>query len=141
MTSDFVQNEAPAEAIRSLIARIAHAADEADVDTYSQLYTEDAVWEMTGSRPQLNSGLAEIQAATRARRASGTSGPGTETRHLASCIDVTVDSPAEARAESSWQFYSDTTTAPRLTTIGRYHDRFRRVDGRWLLAHRTITIG
>lgn len=130
---------AAAEAIRSLVARIAHAADEADVDTYAELYTHDAVWEMVGT--PANVGLPAIQDATRARRAAGTSGPGTDTRHLTSCVAVTVDSADTAHAESVWQFFSDAATAPRLTRIGRYHDTFRCVDGRWLLAQRRITVG
>ncbi|MFD4183182.1 nuclear transport factor 2 family protein [Rhodococcus sp. NPDC058514] len=127
------------EAIRSLVARIAHAADEGDVDTYADLYTSDAVWEMAGK--PANVGLTAIQSATRERRAAGTSGPGTATRHITSCVAVTVDSPDEAHAESVWQFFADTATAPRLTAIGRYSDTFRRVDGRWLLARRTIAVG
>ncbi|MGW0045306.1 nuclear transport factor 2 family protein [Rhodococcus sp. NPDC003348] len=146
MTSEFVQNEAPAEAIRSLIARIAHAADEASVETYAQLYTDDAVWEMTGTtasgaKPQVSRGLAEIMAAVRERRGAGIAGPGTDTRHLTTCVAVSVDGPDTARAESVWQFYAETATAPRLTSMGRYHDLFRREDGRWLLAQRTISVG
>lgn len=146
MTSTEDATESPSETIRSLIARIAHAADEAPVEAYADLYTEDAVWEMAGSdrsggKAQANRGLAEIMAATRSRRESGISGPGTATRHITSCVAVTVDSPDTARAESVWQFYADTTTTPRLSGMGRYHDTFRRIDGRWLLAARSITAG
>ena len=125
------ETTASAEAIRSLIARVAHAADEAPLAVYAELYTEDAVWEMTAATavapPQTRTGIDDIVAASRDRRAAGIAGPG--------------ESPDSARAESVWMFYADTTTAPRLSSMGRYHDTFRRVDGRWLLARRIVTVG
>ena len=130
------ETTASTEAIRSLIARVAHAADEAPLAVYAELYTEDAVWEMTAATavapPQTRTGIDDIVAASRDRRAAGIAGPGTA---------VTVESPDSARAESVWMFYADTTTAPRLSSMGRYHDTFRRVDGRWLLARRIVTVG
>ncbi|GAA4481925.1 hypothetical protein GCM10023094_30910 [Rhodococcus olei] len=146
MTGEPAIAETSAEAIRSLIARVAHAADEAALEAYTQLYTEDAVWEMTGAtragaRPQVCTGRTEIVAAARERRDAGIAGPGTATRHVTTCVAVTVDTADSARAESVWQFFVDTTTAPSLSGMGRYHDVFRRVDGRWLLARRSITVG
>lgn len=139
------ETTASAEAIRSLIARVAHAADEAPLAVYAELYTEDAVWEMTAATavapPQTRTGIDDIVAASRDRRAAGIAGPGTDTRHVTTCTAVTVESPDSARAESVWMFYADTTTAPRLSSMGRYHDTFRRVDGRWLLARRIVTVG
>ncbi|MEU1984448.1 nuclear transport factor 2 family protein [Nocardia sp. NPDC019395] len=138
--------ESPSEAIRSLIARLAHLADEGSVDDYAQLYTEDATWEMrggarTGLAPRTVTGRAAIAAAARERRAAGIAGPGTGTRHVTTCISITFDSDDAARGESVWQFFAETTTAPRLSGIGRYHDIFVRVDGRWFLAERSITNG
>lgn len=146
MTAEHITNETPSEAIRSLIARIAHTADEGTTEAYARLYTEDAVWEMTGTtragaKPQLCTGLPEIMAAVRERRDAGIAGPGTATRHVTTCVAITVDTADSARAESVWQFFVDTTTAPSLSGMGRYHDVFRRVDGRWLLARRSITVG
>lgn len=143
MTDD---TAASAEEIRSLIARIAHAADEAPLEEYAELYTEDAVWEMTaatrsGAQPQTNAGIDTIIAASRERRAAGIAGPGTATRHVTTCTAVTIDSPDTAHAESVWLFYADTTTEPRVSSMGRYHDTFRRVGGRWRLARRTISVG
>ncbi|MFC7446813.1 nuclear transport factor 2 family protein [Rhodococcus daqingensis] len=141
-----MMEETASEAIRSLIARIAHTADEESVEEYAQLYTEDAVWEMTGTTqagatPQICTGLAEIMAAVRERRATGIAGPGTATRHVTSCVAVSIESEDTAQAESVWQFYADTTTSPRLSGMGRYHDVLRRVGGRWLLARRSISVG
>ena len=138
--------ETSSEAIRSLIARLAQLADEGSVADYAQLYTEDAVWEMlgvvqTGLSPHTSRGREAIAASACDRRAAGIAGPGTQTRHVTTCVSIAFDSEEAARAESVWQFFVDTTTAPRLSGIGRYHDIFVKIDGRWLLAKRSITNG
>lgn len=139
-------SESSAEAIRSLIARIAHLADEGSITDYAQLYTEDAVWEtpgvaQTGLAAQRIEGREAIAAGASERRDAGIAGPGTATRHVTTCVAIDVDADEAARAESVWQFYVETTTAPRLTNMGTYRDVFRKVDGRWLLASRSITVG
>jgi membrane protease subunit (stomatin/prohibitin family) len=70
--------ECPSEVIRSLVARVAHLADEGSIDDYVQ---------------------------------------------------------------SVWQFFVDTTTAPKLSSMGTYRDVFQRVEECWLLAKRSITTG
>jgi 3-phenylpropionate/cinnamic acid dioxygenase small subunit len=129
--------------IRSLLARVAQLADAGTVEEYLELFTEDAGWEMpanpaAGAPADRRAGRVDIAAGVRARRAAGLQGPGTATRHVVTSTAVDVGSAA---AVSYWMFFADTTTVPRLVGIGRYDDRLRRVDGRWLLAHRTITIG
>ena len=53
---------------------------------------------------------------------------------------VTVDGD-HAIADSYWQFYVDTATAPRLQLMGTYHDDLVRTPAGWKLARRQITIG
>ncbi|SEL66478.1 nuclear transport factor 2 family protein [Rhodococcus maanshanensis] len=140
-------SECSSEAIRSLVARIAHLADEGTVDDYVQLYAEDAVWEMKGAgptvaiAPQIVEGRRAIADSARRRRADGIAGPGSATRHVSSCVSIAFDSEDSARVQSVWQFFVDTTTAPRLSGIGTYRDVFQKVDGQWLLARRSITTG
>lgn len=129
--------------IRSLLARVAQLADAGTVEDYLELFTVDAVWEMpanpaVGAPADRRVGRADIGAGVLARRAAGLQGPGTATRHLVTT--TAVDAPAAA-AVSYWMFLAQTATAPRLVSVGRYDDRVRRVAGRWLLAHRTITVG
>jgi uncharacterized protein (TIGR02246 family) len=124
-------------AVRNLIARVAQYADGPDVDAYVDLFTSDAVWEMPGAPRR---GHAEIRAGSEERRAAGQIGPGSNTRHVVSTISVAVGDDA-AFADSVWQFYVDTTSAPRLQLMGTYRDECRRVDGEWKLARRQITIG
>jgi uncharacterized protein (TIGR02246 family) len=124
-------------AVRNLIALVAQYADGPDVDAYVALFTPDAVWDMPGAPRR---GHSEIRAGSEERRAAGQIGPGSNTRHVISTIAVRVHED-HAVADSVWQFYADTNTAPRLQLIGTYHDELVRVGSNWKLAHRQITIG
>ena len=124
-------------AVRNLVARVAQFADGPDVDAYVSLFTPDAVWDMPGAPRQ---GHDEIRAGSMARRAAGQIGPGSNTRHVVSTIAVRVHEN-HAVADSVWQFYVDTASAPKLQLMGTYHDECRRQGQEWKLAHRQITIG
>jgi uncharacterized protein (TIGR02246 family) len=124
-------------AVRNVVARLALYADGPDVDAYVDLFTHDAVWDMPGAPRR---GHAEIRAGSEERRAAGQIGPGSNTRHVVSTVAVTVDGD-RAVADSSWQFYVDTVSSPKLQLMGAYHDELVRVDGQWKLARRQITIG
>ena len=124
-------------AVRNLVARVAQYADGPDVDAYVALFTPDAVWDMPGAPRQ---GHAEIRGGSEERRAAGQIGPGSNTRHVVSTMAVRVHND-HAIADSVWQFYVDTNTAPRLQLMGTYHDELVRMNGEWKLAHRRITIG
>ena len=123
--------------VRNVVARVAQCADGPDVDAYVALFTPDAVWDMPGAPRQ---GHAEIRDGSEERRAAGQIGPGSNTRHVVSTMAVRVHDD-HAVADSVWQFYVDTNTAPRLQLMGTYHDELVRMNGEWKLAHRRITIG
>ena len=53
---------------------------------------------------------------------------------------VAVDGDT-AEAESTFQFFVDTTTTPTLSMIGTYQDHFVRTDAGWKLARRIIGQG
>ena len=133
-------------AIRTLLARVAHFADwQEDLERYLDLFTDDAIWEFPGDRrqnvePSSVRGRAAIRADRQERRRSGFQGPGTDTHHLVTTVAVDVDGDSAA-ADSYWLFVGDTTTAPVVRSIGRYHDRLRRTPDGWRLAHRVITVG
>jgi len=124
-------------AVRNLVARVAQYADGPDVDAYVALFTPDAVWDMPGAPRK---GHAEIRAGSEERRATGQIGPGSNTRHVVSTTAVRVYEQ-HAVADSVWQFYVDTNTAPKLQLMGTYRDELRRVGNEWKLARRQITIG
>ena len=124
--------------IRNIVARIAHYSDMGGLDDYGRLFAEDASWEMPPAPPKR--GRSEIQEAGAARRAEGLTGPGSQTRHVVTTVAVTVDGDA-AVADSYWQFYNDTATAPVLSMMGHYRDTFRREPDGWRLVERLITNG
>lgn len=133
--------------IRSLLARIAHLADDGDdLTDYLALFTRDAVWEMpanplVGAPADRRVGRAEIEAGVLARRAARLQGPGTATRHVLTTIAVELTSAERAVSVAYWMFFADTTATPCLVSMGRYDDVLHRADGRWRLHHRTITVG
>jgi uncharacterized protein (TIGR02246 family) len=124
-------------AVRNLVARVAQYADGPDVDAYVALFTADAVWDMPGAPRH---GQAEIRAGSAERRAAGQIGPGSNTRHMVATVAVRVHGD-NAVADSYWQFWVDTATAPRVQLMGTYHDACVRSDGGWKLARREITFG
>lgn len=135
------------EQIRSLIARIAHLADDGTIDDYCACFAPDAEWIMpadarTGLAATTARGIEQIARGAQGRRDAGTVGAGSHTRHVVDCSDIAVaDDGATATAVSLWRFYVATDARPRVVNMGRYDDEFRVVDGRWVLARRAITLG
>ncbi|MGW1029100.1 nuclear transport factor 2 family protein [Streptomyces sp. NPDC002577] len=125
-------------AIRNVIARIAHYSDAGELDDYGALFAEDARWEMPGV--PVKRSRDEIVAAGAERRAAGTTGPGSATRHLVGTTAVTVRGDT-AVADSYFQFYGDTGGTPVLQQMGAYRDCFRRTPDGWQLTERLITPG
>lgn len=132
--------------VRNLLARLAQLADAGDVDAYVALMTDDVVWTMPAS-PHVGLAGSErighdaIASGARERIAAGLQGAGSNTMHTVSTITVTFESDASAIADSSFVFWTQTTTTPVATSIGRYHDTFRLDGGAWKLARREIRFG
>jgi 3-phenylpropionate/cinnamic acid dioxygenase small subunit len=124
--------------IRNLVARLAQLADMGDLDDYVDAFTEKAEWEMPGNPRH---GRADIRAGAEERRATGSVGPASNTRHAVSTIAVSADGGDEATAESYFQFWVETTTEPKVALMGHYHDTFQRTANGWKLARRQITFG
>jgi 3-phenylpropionate/cinnamic acid dioxygenase small subunit len=132
--------------IRTLLARLAQLADSGDLDEYLTLFLPDAEWVIpeipqTGVPASVRTGVEEIAAGVRERRAAGVQGPGTNTAHMVTTIAVEFVHAGEAVARSTWLFLADTSTAPRIQSFGRYVDTLRAVDGAWRLARREIHLG
>jgi hypothetical protein len=126
----------PAEddaAIRNLLGRTALLGDEGAPEEYRQVYAPDATWRMGGTE---QTGADEIVAAAAARRATGTSGPGTATRHLVVPLEIVVTGNS-ARAVSYFAFLAGTTVA----VAGTYRDEFTRTGQGWRISRRDITSG
>ncbi|MDD3797799.1 MAG: nuclear transport factor 2 family protein [Novosphingobium sp.] len=123
-------------AIRNLIARMAHIADRGAVEDYAPMMTPDARWILpTGDETV---GPEEMMAGVRARRAGGTAGPGSGTRHLITTVTVEVDGDT-ARGWSYW-LYVTTGSDPKILMNGLYTDTFRRTGGGWRFSGRISTL-
>lgn len=125
--------------IRNILARLAHLADDGDLEEYLGYFTDDATWGNLGS-DDVRSGRADLLAGAVERRESGIQGPGSGTRHVLTTTSVEIDDDA-ARARSYF-LYLDTKEADgvavRLT--GRYLDDFTRTPEGWRMSRRRIVI-
>ena len=124
-------------AVRNLVARLAMLADEGDLEEYMDLFTEDARWDMPGGELQ---GRDDLLAGAIERRAGGTVGPGSNTRHVIATQAVAMDGD-EAISDAYWQFWVNTAAEPSVALFGRYRDRLVRTESGWKLAHRVISYG
>ncbi len=124
-------------AIKNVVARLAMLADGGDLEEYVDLFTDDARWDMPGGELQ---GRENLLAGAIERRAAGTVGPGSNTRHVITTQAVTVNGD-EAVSDAYWQFWVNTATEPSIALFGTYRDRLMRTENGWKLAHRTISYG
>ena len=125
--------------IRNLVATLALMADRASDDElpdYAALFTEDAHWEMPGSPID---GREAILAGARSRRAAGTQGPGTGTRHVVTNHRVAVDGDT-ADGEAYFFLVASADPAP-IRVAGHYRDEYRRTPDGWKMARRVISVG
>lgn len=132
---DAVQRMCDELEIRNLLARLAQASDDGELDEYMACMHEDAVWGGTGFPARR--GHAEIREGAVGRRADGIAGPGTHTRHLISTSHVDVQGDT-ATARSIFLFYGNTHQTPELRMMGVWEDEFLRTDAGWKLGRRTI---
>ena len=136
--SDSTAHQPHDAAIRNLVARIALLADEGDLDDYTDQFTEDAVWNFPAGPRQ---GRKDIRVGAEERRASGTTGPQSRTRHILTNLAIEVADDSNATGICYFMFLNGNTTPPSLVNFGVYRDTYRRDDGVWRLARRDITPG
>ena len=126
-------------AVRNVIVRLAQYADGlGSCEQYAELFTEDAEWLMPNAPRH---GRADILEGSLARRAEGTVGPGSNSRHVVASTAVEFSSDDEAVADSYWVYYVETNVAPRVTLVGHYRDTLQRTADGWKMARREITFG
>jgi len=122
-------------AIRNLLARMVHLADSGSLEDYKELYAADAVWEVKNGQKLV--GHAAIVEGARQRWDKKFTGPGSNTRHVLSSVDVSVEGE-RAMAKSVLQFYTNIHQKPELSAIAVYEDTFQKIDGRWWVKTRLI---
>jgi ketosteroid isomerase-like protein len=115
--------------IRQLLARIFHAGDAFDVDTWLDCYTDDAEFESPHIRM---SGRDELRAGFPTLRGTA------PTRHWIGTVAIDVD--GDEATSTAYLFVVTATFPPTPMVSGVYHDRYRRVDGRWLFSERHLAL-
>ena len=130
--------------IRTLLAELAFQADDGELETYLDLFTDDAVWEMpanaaAGVPAARLEGRADISASVQQRRAIGVQGPGTGAMHHLTTMRIHVHDD-KGSGYVYYQFIGLVDGRPALRTVGRYHDTYRRTADGWKLSARTVVI-
>ena len=149
MNDPVVQRLADELEIRNIVAELTHLADtanDAELDRYFELLTDDATWavltdsEVLGT--QERTGHAAIREGVIQRRSEGLQGPGTNTRHLVSTMSVHFESADRALARCYWHYYTNTTSpAPTLALMGEYRNTFVRTPAGWKMTRREVIPG
>ena len=122
------------ESIRDLVARYNANGDSGRFDPMLELFAEDAVLEVPGTTLR---GRAAIRAFFEdVGRGTGAGRVATLVRHFTATHQIDVLSETEARGRC----YFAVLTDQGLDHWGRYVDAYRCVEGRWLFAHRKVTL-
>jgi len=126
--------------IRNVLGRLAHLADDGDLEEYLDCFTEDATWGAPGSF-DVRRGRTELLKGALERRESGLQGPGSGTRHVLTTTSVEIIDEETARAWSYFLFLDtadEQTDGVAVRLTGRYLDEFKRSPTGWKLAGRRI---
>ena len=130
------------EGIRQTMADYTMAGDRLRIDEFAAVFTEDAVLETEGV-PESDAFRYEGRQAVRewlsrwTRQADGRSThQATFVRHHLSTSQIELTGAHTARARTYWVAYTD--IGP--DHCGYYLDTFRKVDTRWLIAHRKVRL-
>jgi 3-phenylpropionate/cinnamic acid dioxygenase small subunit len=130
--------------IRNLIARLAHLADDGELELYATCYSDDISWEAPpgpdGPVPARR-GLAAAVDGSRQRRAEGIQGPNSHVRHVVSTTEVRSDGSDRATSRSYWRMYQNGNAEPQVRALGVYDDEFTRTPAGWRMSRRTISPG
>ncbi|WKX15990.2 nuclear transport factor 2 family protein [Streptomyces sp. NL15-2K] len=127
-------------ACERLILELVRRLDLGEPSTVSDLFTPDGVWEWPYDQRR-------IEGREALREYFGSRPVDRLSRRMCTNILVTVDSPDTAAATTYFATYrvdgytDGALVAPRLpANIGHYQDTFRKTDGSWLLATRTLVL-
>lgn len=135
-------------ALRTLIARYAHAADAGELDRFVALFTEDGSWTRENSPPASQGGSGLPQETKRGPEAlrqmiqsSIIDSFNRRFRHQMTDIVITAGADADTAHGISRALITDWREgAGRMAMMGHYTWRFRRVDGDWRIASASVRV-
>ncbi|AQT79924.1 Ring hydroxylating enzyme beta subunit [Mycolicibacterium litorale] len=131
-----------AREIENLICTYAERLDAGDLDGVAELFAHGRITGMQDAPPEaFFTGVAGVrrmyEMATRLYE-DGTP----KTHHHTSNIQIDVDETAGSARASAYYFVTQATVDLPLQVIvtGRYHDTFRRIDGKWWFDTRIMLV-
>ena len=120
------------EEIRRLLAIYGQLLDSKRIEEWSQLFTEDAVFDVWGQTWRGRKAIAE---------GIGGMQPDTPGKHVVLSPVIDLQDADHARAFTDLSaFASGQDGAITIATIGRYHDELVRQAGRWRFARRVVVM-
>ena len=120
------------EEIRRLLAIYGQLLDSKRIGEWSELFAEDAVFEVWGRTWRGRAAIAE---------GIGGMQPDSPGKHVVLAPVIDLLGPDRARAWTDLSaFASGKDGAITIATIGRYHDELVREDGRWRFARRVVVM-
>lgn len=121
------------ESIRDTLAAYNVAGDRMRIDDFVAVFTSDAVYESDVFHLSGHDAIREWIVDLAAKK----DGPKVRfVRHNLTTCKITISGPEDADARTYYQAWTD--IGP--DHCGYYLDRFRKTDGRWLIAHRTVRL-
>ena len=129
--------------IEDLTSRYLYAFDWQDADAYAATFTDDGVLEFAGGVERGHEALKQVMRdmAVREKAKADASFPYRRHRvcHYVTNLVLEVHGDTARSTSYWWEFNNDARAGrPYLGTYGHYEDELKRVNGRWLFAHRKI---
>ena len=123
------------EEIRDVISRYNHAGDRGRLDELVRCFAPDGVLDLKDTPPlEGRDAIAAHLGGVVTRLAAATTRP--VLRHHVSSIRIELEGGDAASAASYFLVFTEVG----LDHWGRYGDRFARIEGEWLIAHRRVRV-
>ena len=140
-TTDGLQVLKDRAEIEELVARYVTALDTRDADAYASVFTEDAVYEVTGTvyrgRAEIRGIVEDLIAGRERNEAAGT--PSVSLYHVMSNTSIEIVDDDEARHTSYAQTVRQAENGQFVIGfMGRYEDVIVKRDGRWQILSRKL---
>jgi uncharacterized protein (TIGR02246 family) len=123
------------EQIRDLVARYNANGDAGRFASMLELFTPEAVMHIPSGSHHGRDAIEAMFTNAASKTGGGDTALAKFIRHFTSTLQIDVDSADTATSRCYYQVLTD----QGLDHWGRYIDRYRCVDGRWLFAERKVT--
>lgn len=124
------------EQIRDLVARYNANGDSGRFGPMLELFTPEAVMHIPSGSHHGRDAIEAMFTNAAAKTGDGAGAAAAFIRHFTATLQIDLTGPDDATSRCYYQVLTDRG----LDHWGRYIDRYRRVDGRWLFAERKVTV-